>query len=106
MTNETIRIYTASGFVFELSYDKVLELMGKHHLLEAAKKKALEIRLDVIEFVRNSTWPDIIEHLKFVGVFEDSSQDTLRESTFDLLDNPLKYATTKQKNMQFKLSKL
>jgi hypothetical protein len=94
MTNETIRIYTASGFVFELSYDY------------ASDRVTLKNKLDVLEYVRNLSWPEIMEQLKFVGIIEDSSQDTLKDSVLDLVDSPLNYITTKQKNMQFKLSKL
>ena len=62
--------------------------------------------MDVLEYVRKLSWPEIMEQLKFVGIIEDSSQDTLKDSVLDLVNNPLNYITTKQKNMQFKLSKL
>lgn len=106
MTNETIRIYTASGFVFELSYDWVLSHMSEHQFLYASDRVTLKNKLDVLEYVRNLSWPEIMEQLKFVGIIEDSSQDTLKDSVLDLVDNPLNYVTTKVKNMQFKLSKL
>ncbi len=106
MTNETIRIFTASGFVFELSYDWVLDHMAEHHFLRKADKVTFKNKLDAIEYVRNLTWPELLDQLKFVGVIEDSSQDTLKDSVFDLVNHPLGYTTTKQKNMQLKLSQL
>lgn len=106
MTNETIRIYTASGFVFELSYDWVLTHMSEHQFLYTSDRKTLIKKLDVLEYVRNLSWPEIMSELKFVGIIEDSSQDTLKDSVFDLVNTPLNYITTKQKNMQFKLSQL
>lgn len=106
MTNETIRIYTASGFVFELSYDWVLSHMGEHQFMYNSDRKTLKNKMDVLEYVRKLSWPEIMEQLKFVGIIEDSSQDTLKDSVLDLVNNPLNYITTKQKNMQFKLSKL
>lgn len=106
MTNETIRIYTASGFVFEISYDWVLSHMGQHQFLYASERMNMKNKLDVLEYVRKLSWPEIMDELKFVGVIEDSSQDTLKDSVLDLVNNPLKYATTKVKDIQFKLSKL
>ena len=106
MTNETIRIFTASGFVFELSYDWVLGHMAEHHVIRKSEKVNKNNKLDVLEYVRNLTWPEIMDQLKFVGVIEDSSQDTLKESVMDLVNDPLNYITTKQKNMKLKLSQL
>lgn len=106
MTNETIRIYTASGFVFELSYDWVVSHMSEHQFMHNSDRKTLKNKMDVLEYVRKLSWPEIMEQLKFVGIIEDSSQDTLKDSVLDLVNNPLNYITTKQKNMQFKLSKL
>lgn len=106
MTHETIRIYTASGFVFELSYDWVLEHMAEHHFIRKADKVTMKNKLDVLAYVKNLSWAEILNQLKFVGVIEDSSQDTLAESVFDLVNNPLKYKPTKQKYMQLKLSQL
>jgi hypothetical protein len=106
MTNETIRIYTASGFVFELSYDWVVSHMSDHQFMYNSTRKTLKNKMDVLEYVRKLSWPEIMEQLKFVGIIEDSSQDTLKESVLDLVDNPLNYVTTKVKNMQFTLSKL
>jgi hypothetical protein len=106
MTNETIRFYTKSGFVFDISYDWVLEHMQEHGAIKNSDKNDMRNKLDVLEYVRNLSWPDILDQIKFVGVIEDSSQDTLMESIFDLVNNPLKYKPTKQKNMQLKLSQL
>jgi hypothetical protein len=106
MTNETIRIYTQSGFVFELSYDWVVTHMSEHRFIRNSDHKNLKNKMDILEYVRNLSWPEIMEQLKFVGIIEDSSQDTLKDSVLDLVDHPLNYATTKIKNMQFKLSKL
>lgn len=106
MTHEIIRIYTASGFVFEISYDWILEHMSQHRFLYTPKRQRVTSKLDVLEYVRKLSWPEIMEQLKFVGIIEDSSQDTLKDSVLDLVNNPLNYATTKVKNMQFKLSKL
>jgi hypothetical protein len=106
MTNETIRIYTESGFVFELSYDWVLKHMSEHQFMYQSSRKDMKNKIDVLEYVRNLSWPEIMEQLKFVGIIEDSSQDTLKNSVLDLVNHPLNYKTTKQKNMQLKLSKL
>jgi hypothetical protein len=106
MTHESIRIYTESGFVFELSYDWVLTHMGEHQFLYNSDKSTLKNKLDVIEYVKNLSWPELMPQLKFVGIIEDSSQDTLKGSVLDLVNNPLNYKPTQQKNMQFKLSKL
>jgi len=106
MTNETIRFYTKSGFVFDISYDWVLDHMSNHQFLYTSDRISLKNKLDVLEYLRNLTWADIVDQLKFVGVIEDSSQDTLTESVFDLVNNPLNYIITKQKNMQLKLTQL
>ena len=106
MTNETIRIYTQGGFVFEVSYDWVLTHMSQHQFVHTPNRKSLRNKMDVLEYVRNLSWPEIMEQLKFVGIIEDSSQDTLKDSVLDLVDNPLNYAPTKLKNMQFKLTKI
>ena len=106
MTNETIRFYTKSGFVFDIGYDWVLDHMSNHQFLYTSDRVSLKNKLDVLEYLRNLTWADIVDQLKFVGVIEDSSQDTLSESVFDLVNNPLNYIITKQKNIQLKLSQL
>lgn len=106
MTNETIRIYTQSGFVFELSYDWVVTHMSENMFMRKSERKIMNNKMDILEYVRNLSWPEIMEQLKFVGIIEDSSQDTLKDSILDLVDHPLNYATTKVKKMQFKLSKL
>jgi hypothetical protein len=106
MTHESIRIYTESGFVFEVSYDWVLTHMGEHQFLYTSDKSTMKNKLDVIEYVKKLSWPEIMPQLKFVGIIEDSSQDTLKGSVLDLVNNPLNYKPTQQKNMQFKLSKL
>ena len=80
--------------------------MSDHQFMYNSTRKTLKNKMDVLEYVRKLSWPEIMEQLKFVGIIEDSSQDTLKESVLDLVDNPLNYVTTKVKNMQFTLSKL
>ena len=106
MTNETIRIYAASGFVFDLSYDWVVTHMKEHQFMHSSERTNMNKKLDVLEYVKKLSWPELSVELKFVGVVEDSSQDTLHESIIDLVNNPLNYKITKQKKMQFKLTKL
>jgi hypothetical protein len=106
MTNEIIRIYSSGGFVFEISYDWVLENMSENQFLYSKQRVDLKNKLDVLEHLRRLNWPDIIDHVTFVGVIEDAEIDLMRDAVLDLKNSPLYYPVTKQKALKFKIANI
>jgi hypothetical protein len=97
MRNNTIRIYSTSGFVFDIEYLWVMEHMGiKDHM----KTK----KLDVIEYLRKLSWYEILPVIKLIGVIEDECADTMMTCIFDIVEEPLNYPITKKKALQLKLN--
>jgi hypothetical protein len=97
MKKNTIRIYSTSGFVFDISYQWVMEHMG---IEDHSKTKKIE----VIEYLRRLSWFEILPAIKLIAVIEDDCADTMNTCVFDVVEDPFNYPITKKKALQLKLN--
>jgi hypothetical protein len=101
----TIRIYTPSGFVFDISFSWVYAKMKNIPVPEESSHYPNQTQLNTMEYLKSLSWSQIQDQLVFVGIIDELTNDSLQKSVCDTIEKPFGYRTTVNKSFKLFLSK-
>lgn len=100
MANYTIRIYTQSNYIFDISLRWLLAKMKGVDESELHPFLTGLHRTEAIEYLKSLSWSEVEHKLQFVGIIDSPHNDLLCSSVFDVVDHPL--LGYKQKHLRAK----